>query len=125
SGETCHAATRLLVQRPVQDALIEKIEAVVKREIVLAHPFEPEAQIGALIEAEHMDKVLGLVAAGEADGGRRVFGAERVLSETGGCYVSPGVITDLTNDMRIARQEIFGPVLAAIAFDTEEEALAI
>ena len=125
SGETCHAATRLLVQRPVQDALIEKIEAVVRREIVLAHPFEPSAQIGALIEAEHMDKVLGFVAAGEKDGGRRVFGAERVLSETGGYYVSPGVITDVTNDMRIARQEIFGPMLAAIAFDTEEEALAI
>ena len=98
---------------------------MVKREIALAHPFEPSAQIGALIEAEHMDKVLGLIAMGEKDGGRRAFGAERVLSETGGYYVSPGVITDVTNDMRIARQEIFGPVLAAIAFDTEEEALTI
>lgn len=125
SGETCHAATRLVVQRSVQQALIEKIEAVVKREITLAHPFEPAAQIGALIEAEHMEKVLGLVAIGEKEGGRRAFGAERVLSETGGYYVSPGVIADVTNDMRIARQEIFGPVLAAIAFDTEAQALAI
>ncbi|MGD9481337.1 aldehyde dehydrogenase [Shinella sp. G-2] len=125
SGETCHAATRLVVQRSVQRALIEKIEAVVKREITLAHPFEPAAQIGALIEAEHMEKVLGLVAIGEKEGGRRAFGAERVLSETGGYYVSPGVIADVTNDMRIARQEIFGPVLAAIAFDTEAQALAI
>lgn len=72
-----------------------------------------------------MEKVLGLIETGEKDGGRRAFGAERVLSETGGYYVSPGVITDVTNDMRIARQEIFGPVLAAIGFDTEEEALAI
>jgi 4-(gamma-glutamylamino)butanal dehydrogenase len=125
SGETCHAATRLVVQRAVQDRLIEKIEAVVKREITLAHPFEPSAQIGALIEAEHMEKVLCLVATGEKEGGRRAFGAQRVLSETGGYYVSPGVITDVTNGMRIARQEIFGPVLAAIAFDTEDEALAI
>jgi len=125
SGETCHAATRLLVQRPVQEKLIAKIEAVTRREIVLAHPFEPTAQIGALIEAAHMEKVLGLIEAGEKEGGRRVFGAERVLAETGGWYVSPGVVTDVTNDMRIARQEIFGPVLAAIAFDTEEEALAI
>lgn len=125
SGETCHASTRLIVHRSVQDALIAKIEAVTKSDIALAHPLEPSAQIGALIEEEHMTKVLGMIAAGEKDGARRGFGAERVLSETGGYYVSPGVFVDLTNDMSLARQEIFGPVLAAIPFDTEEEALKI
>ena len=99
SGETCHASTRLIVERSVQDALIEKIEAVTKSDITLAHPFEPSAQIGALIEEEHMDKVLGMVAAGEKEGARRAFGAERVLTETGGYYVSPGVFVDMTNDM--------------------------
>ena len=59
SGETCHASTRLIVQRSVQDALIEKIEAVTKSDIALAHPFDPSAQIGALIEEAHMNKVLG------------------------------------------------------------------
>ncbi len=65
SGETCHASTRLVVERSVQDQLIEKIKAVVEREITLGHPYEPASQIGALIEEEHMNKVLGMLAAGE------------------------------------------------------------
>ena len=125
SGETCHASTRLIVQRSVQDALIAKIEAVTKSDIALAHPFDPSAQIGALIEEGHMNKVLGMIAAGEKEGARRAFGAEQVLTETGGYYISPGVFVDMTNDMSLARQEIFGPVLVAIPFDTEDEALAI
>lgn len=125
SGETCHASTRLLVERSVQERLIDKIEAVTRSDITLAHPFDPSAQIGALIEQAHMEKVLGLIAEGEREGARRAFGAEQVLSETGGYYVSPGVFVDMTNDMSLARQEIFGPVLAAIPFDTEEEALRL
>lgn len=125
SGETCHASTRLVVQRSVQDALIAKIEAVTKSDIALKHPLDPAAQIGALIEETHLEKVLSLIAAGEKEGARRAFGAERVMTESGGYYVSPGVFVDMTNDMSLARQEIFGPVLAAIAFDTEEEALRI
>lgn len=125
SGETCHASTRLVVHRSVQDRLIAKIEAVTKNEIALKHPLDPSAQIGALIEEEHMQKVLSMIAAGEKEGARRAFGAERVMEGTGGYYISPGVFVDMTNDMSLARQEIFGPVLAAIPFDTEEEALAI
>ncbi|WP_377297387.1 aldehyde dehydrogenase [Rhizobium sp. SGZ-381] len=125
SGETCHAATRLIVERSVEADLIERIRKVTENEIILAHPFDPAAQIGALIEAAHMDKVLSMIAAGEKEGARRVFGAERVLSETGGYYVSPGVLTGVTNDMNIARDEIFGPVLCSLSFETEEEALAI
>ncbi|MBP1887781.1 aldehyde dehydrogenase [Sinorhizobium mexicanum] len=125
SGETCHASTRLIVQRSVQETLIEKIEAVTRREITLGHSLDPSAQIGALIEEEHMNKVLSIIGAGEKEGGRRAFGAERVMGETGGYYVAPGVFVDVTNDMTLARQEIFGPVLAAIPFDTEEEALRI
>ncbi|WP_331372448.1 aldehyde dehydrogenase [Sinorhizobium chiapasense] len=125
SGETCHASTRLIVQRSIQETLIEKIEAVTRREITLGHPLDPSAQIGALIEEDHMNKVLSMIGTGEKEGGRRAFGAERVMGETGGHYVSPGVFIDVTNDMTLARQEIFGPVLAAIPFDTEEEALRI
>jgi len=125
AGETCHASTRLIVERSVQDALIAKIEAVTRSDIALAHPLDPVAQIGALIEEAHMDKVLGMVDAGITAGGRRAFGAERVLAETGGYYVSPGVIADVSNAMPIARDEIFGPVLVSIPFDTEAEALSI
>ena len=125
SGETCHASTRLIVHRSVQDALVKKIEAVTKSDITLAYPLDPLAQIGALIEEEHMHKVLGMIAQGEKDGGRRAFGAERVMAETGGAYISPGVFVDTTNDMAIARNEIFGPVLVSIPFDTDEEALKL
>nr|WP_316656671.1 aldehyde dehydrogenase [uncultured Gellertiella sp.] len=124
SGETCHASTRLLVHRSVQDALIDKIEQV-SRTITLDHPFEPGSAIGALIEEGHMNKVLSMISDGEREGARRAFGAERVLAETGGYYVSPGVFVDASNDMRIARQEIFGPVLVSIPFETEEEALRL
>lgn len=124
SGETCHASTRLIVHRSIQDKLVEKIREVAAG-ITLNHPFEVDAAIGALIEEEHMRKVLGMIEDGEREGARRVFGAERALAETGGYYVSPGVFVDATNDMKIARQEIFGPVLVAIPFDTEEEALTI
>jgi gamma-glutamyl-gamma-aminobutyraldehyde dehydrogenase len=125
SGETCHASTRLLAERSVMDTLIRKIEEVTAREITLAHPFEPSAQIGALIEDAHLQKVLGMIEAGEKEGSKRAFGAERVMSETGGSYLSPGVFIARSNSDSLARQEIFGPVLTAIPFDTEEEALAI
>lgn len=125
AGETCHASTRLIVERSVQEVLIEKIKAVTAREITLAHPFDMSAQIGALIEEGHMRKVLGMIDEGLASGGRRAFGAEQVMADTGGYYVSPGVIADVSNDMAIARNEIFGPVLVSIPFDTEQEALSI
>lgn len=125
SGETCHASTRLVAERSIMDKLIEKIRDVTAREITLAHPFEPGAQIGALIEDAHLEKVLGMIAAGEKEGSKRAFGAEKVMAETGGSYMSPGVFVAKSNADSLARQEIFGPVLTAIPFDTEAEALAI
>ena len=125
AGETCHAATRLLAERSIMDTLIEKIRAVTAREITLAHPFEPSAQIGALIEDAHLEKVLGMIAAGESEGARRAFGAERVMMETGGSYMSPGVFVAGSNAGVLARQEIFGPVLPAIPFASEADALAL
>jgi gamma-glutamyl-gamma-aminobutyraldehyde dehydrogenase len=125
AGETCHASTRLVAERSIMDALIKKIEEVTAREITLAHPFEPAAQIGALIEDSHLVKVLGMIEAGEKEGTKRAFGAEKVMTETGGSYMSPGVFVATSNADSLARQEIFGPVLTAIPFDTEEEALRI
>ncbi len=125
SGETCHASTRLVVERSVQEVLIEKIREIVGREITMGHPFEPSSQIGALIEEEHMNKVLAMLAAGEREGSRRAFGAERALAASGGFYIEPGVFADMTNDMTLARQEIFGPILVSIPFDSEEQALSI
>jgi gamma-glutamyl-gamma-aminobutyraldehyde dehydrogenase len=125
SGETCHASTRLVAERSIMETLIRKIQDVTAREITLAHPFEPAAQIGALIEDAHLNKVLGMIEAGEKEGSRRAFGAEKVMTETGGSYMSPGVFVAKSNADSLARLEIFGPVLTAIPFDTEEEALKI
>ena len=77
------------------------------------------------IEEAHLEKVLGMIATGEKEGSKRAFGAERVMTETGGSYLSPGVFIAASNDQSLARQEIFGPVLTAIAFDSEEEAVRI
>ena len=125
SGETCHASTRLIAEAGIIDKLVEKIREVTAREITLAHPLDPDAQIGALIEDQHLGKVLGMIEAGEREGAKRAFGAERVMAETGGYYLSPGVFIAPSNNASLARQEIFGPVLTAIPFSTEEEALRI
>ncbi|MBL0374980.1 aldehyde dehydrogenase [Rhizobium sp. KVB221] len=125
SGETCHASTRLIAEASIMDTLIEKIREVTAREITLAHPLEPSAQIGALIEDAHLGMVLTMIEAGEREGARRAFGAERVMADTGGYYLSPGVFVAPSNDSSLARKEIFGPVLTAIPFSTEQEALTI
>ena len=125
SGETCHASTRLLAERSVVDTLVEKIRTVTDREITLAHPLEPSAQIGALIEETHLGKILGMVEAGIRDGAKRAFGGERVMAETGGYYVSPGVFVAPSNKTSLAQQEIFGPILTVVPFDTEEEAVRL
>jgi gamma-glutamyl-gamma-aminobutyraldehyde dehydrogenase len=125
SGETCHASTRLLAERSIVDALVARIKDIADSEITLAHPLEPGTQIGALIEDAHLGKVLGMIDAGLREGARRAFGGERVMGETGGYYVSPGVFIAPSNDVSLARQEIFGPILTVIPFDTEEEAVRL
>jgi acyl-CoA reductase-like NAD-dependent aldehyde dehydrogenase len=125
SGETCHASTRLLAERSIVDSLVEKIRAVTERDITLAHPLEPSTQIGALIEDAHLGKVLGMIDAGLREGAKRAFGGERVMADTGGYYVSPGVFIAPSNDASLARKEIFGPILTVIPFDSEEEAVRL
>ena len=124
SGETCHSPTRILVHRSVQDDLVERI-AEVARSLRQAHPLDPTTQIGALVEQRHLDKVLRLIEAGRSDGASLRLGGNRVLQDLGGYYVEPTIFADATNDMTIAREEIFGPVLTVIPFDTDDEALRI
>jgi acyl-CoA reductase-like NAD-dependent aldehyde dehydrogenase len=81
--------------------------------------------MGALVDCGQMENVLKYIASGKTQGAKLRAGGERVMSETGGFYVSPTVFDDVTNDMTIASEEIFGPVLSIIVFDTEEEAIRI
>ena len=124
SGETCHAPTRIVAERKAQDALVEKVAAVAKS-LRQAHPLDPATQLGALIEERHLGKVMGLIAKGREEGASLRLGGNRVLEELGGYYVEPTIFADASNDMAIAREEIFGPVLTFIPFDRDEEALNI
>lgn len=124
SGETCHSPTRILAHRSVQDELVERV-ADVARTLKQAHPLDPETQIGALIEARHLDKVMSLIEAGKAGGASLRLGGRRVLEDLGGYYVEPTIFADATNEMTIAREEIFGPVLTVIPFDGDDQAVAM
>lgn len=123
-GENCSCGSRLIVHASVKDALIEKI-ATLTRSWPVGDPLDPATRLGAMIERQHLDKVLGYIDAGKASGARLVFGGKRVLASTGGYFVEPTLFDDVRNDMKIAREEIFGPVLSAIPFATEAEAVAI
>jgi len=123
-GEVCTAASRLLVQRSIKDEFLAMVVEAGKR-MQPQHPFEPGAAMGAMVDAGQMDRVLGYIAKGRDEGATLALGGERVLTDTGGFYIEPTIFSDVAHDATISREEIFGPVLAAITFDTEEEALRI
>ena len=122
-GENCTAGSRLIVQRSVRDALLERLVAV-GRKMDPAIPSTPDED-RALISQGHLERVLDYIDVGRDRGRRLVIGGERVLEETGGYYVEPTIFDGVRNDMRIAQEEIFGPVLVVIEFETEEEAIEI
>jgi acyl-CoA reductase-like NAD-dependent aldehyde dehydrogenase len=124
SGQTCHAGSRLVVHQSVKDELLEAI-ARVAGTITLGHPLEPTTQMGALIDRGHMQRVLGYIDSGVADGARVALGGKQTLEETGGFYVEATVLDHTRNDMKVAREEIFGPVLSVMTFRDEAEALRI
>jgi gamma-glutamyl-gamma-aminobutyraldehyde dehydrogenase len=123
-GENCTCGSRLIVHRSVRDELLERIVA---RTAVwtVGDPQDPSTRIGPMIEAPHLDKVLGYIEAGRAEGARVVVGGGRAMPDSGGHFVQATVFDGVDNSMRIAREEIFGPVISTIAFDSEEEGLAI
>jgi 4-(gamma-glutamylamino)butanal dehydrogenase len=123
-GENCSAGSRLIVHHSRKAALLEALEAELASWPV-GDPLDPATRIGALISRGQMETVLGYVDIGRREGARVVRGGERILEETGGWFVPPTVLDRVTNDMTIAREEIFGPVLSVIEFDTEAQAVAI
>lgn len=123
-GEICSAGSRLLVHRSRKDELLEAlVEAAARRPP--GDPLDPATQTGALVEAAHLERVLEYVQAGSAEGARLVTGGRRVLEQTGGFYVEPTIFDDVASSMRIAQEEIFGPVLAVLTFDEDAQAVAL
>ena len=125
TGQSCNAPTRMLVSRARYDAAVE-IAAQAAHETAVAHAAEPGRHIGPLVSAAQWDKVQGLIAQGIADGARLVAGGPgRPDGVNRGWFARPTVFADVTRDMTIAREEIFGPVLSVIAFDDEADAIRI
>jgi gamma-glutamyl-gamma-aminobutyraldehyde dehydrogenase len=123
-GEVCTAASRLLVERSIRDEFLERVVAA-GRKMQPKHPFEPGAPMGAMVDEGQMQRVLGFIDKGNEEGAKLALGGSRVMKESGGYYIEPTVFSDVKPDMTIAREEIFGPVLATIAFDSEDEGLRI
>lgn len=121
NGERCTSSSRLLVQSSIYDEFTAKVAAKAKN-IKVGHPLDPETIVGPLIHPVHEKKVLDYLEIGPKEGATVAAGGKKAEGFAG-CYVEPTLFTNVTNDMRIAREEIFGPVLSAMKFETEEEAL--
>jgi acyl-CoA reductase-like NAD-dependent aldehyde dehydrogenase len=118
SGETCHAGSRLIVHESVREELLERIAGVTAT-ITLGHPLDPTTQMGAVIDRGHMDRVLGFIDSGVASGARITLGGHRALEDSGGFYVEATILDGVRPAMKVAREEIFGPVLSVMTFKDE------
>jgi acyl-CoA reductase-like NAD-dependent aldehyde dehydrogenase len=123
-GQTCTAGTRLIVQRAIQDEFLERVKANA-RNWMPGDPLDPATPMGPMIDAAQCRTVAAYVDIGRQEGAELVFGGEQVLQSSGGHYHQPSIFTEANNAMRIAQEEIFGPVLSVIPFDTMDEAIAI
>jgi acyl-CoA reductase-like NAD-dependent aldehyde dehydrogenase len=122
-GEVCAAGSRLFVERKIKDAFMEKLIERVKK-MQPGDPMDPKTRFGALVSEQQMATVLGYVEKGKSEGAKLVAGGTKAAIGNGkGCFVLPTVFDEVKNDMTIAREEIFGPVLATIAFDDVEDAV--
>jgi acyl-CoA reductase-like NAD-dependent aldehyde dehydrogenase len=123
-GQTCTAGTRLIVEEKIMDRFLEMVMAKAEGWMP-GDPLDPATAMGPMIDAAQCATVAEYVDIGEREGAEMVFGGKRVLEETGGHYFQPSIFAGVNNAMRIAREEIFGPVLSVIGFDGAEEAVRI
>jgi aldehyde dehydrogenase (NAD+) len=121
-GEVCAAGSRLLVEKSVHDAFVGKLAERAKK-IAPADPMDPKTRLGALVNEAQMKRVLGYVETGVAEGARLVAGGQRQPVNGRGWFVQATVLDQVENRMRVAQEEIFGPVLAVIPFDDVEDAV--
>jgi len=124
-GEVCNAGSRLLVERPIYDRFIERFKERAAGRYVPGNPLDPEVRCGPLVDRDARDRVVGMMAEAEKQGAKKIFGEPGRESLTGGAYVEPTAYADVRPDMTIAREELFAPVAAIMAFDSEEEAIAL
>ncbi len=124
SGQVCDSPTRLLIHKSIKEAFLKKLIEYSK-EYMPKNPLDPACSMGSVVTGEQMERILNYIEIGKAEGAKLIMGGKQVLSESGGYYVEPTIFSDVNNKMRIAQEEIFGPVLSVIEFETEEEAIEI
>lgn len=123
-GESCNAPSRVLVHASVADRFVAIVEAELPQ-YQPADPLDAATVMGALVDGSQLQTVLGYIEAGRNEGARLVAGGRQARAETGGCYVEPTLFDGVLNGMTIAREEIFGPVLSVIRFETEAQAVQL
>jgi gamma-glutamyl-gamma-aminobutyraldehyde dehydrogenase len=123
-GENCSCGSRLIVHESVHERLVDRLVEGLKAWTV-GDPMSADTKIGPMIEKPHLDKVLGYIDAGRREGARVVTGGGRILEETGGYFVAPTIFDNVDNEMSIAREEIFGPVLSTIPFSSEDDGVRL
>ncbi|MCA3560991.1 MAG: aldehyde dehydrogenase [Aestuariivirga sp.] len=124
SGQSCNAPTRILVEDRIKDEFVALLTKHAKP-WTPADPLDPNTSMGAIVDTGQMNRVLGYIEAGRTEGATVALGGAQARKDTGGAYIEPTVFTDVRNEMKIAQEEIFGPVAVAIAFKDEDEAVGI
>ncbi|TIU91010.1 MAG: aldehyde dehydrogenase family protein, partial [Mesorhizobium sp.] len=123
AGECCNAGSRLIVHVAIADDFLGSVKALTAR-VIVGDPLDDSTRVGAMISSEHLSKVTGYVAAATNDGSSVYSGGKQIASSAGQ-YLDPTIIRGVTEDMAIAREEVFGPVLSVLTFESIEEALRI
>jgi aldehyde dehydrogenase (NAD+) len=123
-GEVCNAGSRLFVENRIKDEFVEKLVGRAKK-MQPADPLDPKTRMGAIVSQEQMQTVLGYIEAGKKEGAKLVSGGNRISVDGGrGYFIEPTIFGDVKNEMKIAQEEIFGPVLAMLAFDDVDQVIA-
>jgi gamma-glutamyl-gamma-aminobutyraldehyde dehydrogenase len=123
-GENCTCGSRIVVDASIRADLVAALTAATPAWTV-GDPLDRSTRIGPLIEPEAMERVLGYIEQASEMGATVVYGGRRVLQGTGGWFVEPTILDNVTPDMPVAREEIFGPVVSVLSFEDEREAVAI
>jgi acyl-CoA reductase-like NAD-dependent aldehyde dehydrogenase len=125
AGQSCTAGSRLLLHRSIHDAFLDGLMERA-RALKVGSPLDEDTQLGPMVSARQLDRVLGYVERGRMEQARLILGGERLAGEwADGFYMAPTIFDDVRPDMAIAREEIFGPVLSVMSFDDEDEAIRV
>ena len=124
AGQVCVAGSRLIVEASIHDDFVAKVAAIAAA-MKVGDPLSLATEAGAIASQAQLDKGLAFIDEAKAQGGQLVTGGRRIRQETGGFYLAPTIFSGITPDMRLAQEEVFGPVLGVMRINTEAEALAL